>query len=300
MPQNKDSLQNTFMVATVLCLVCAALVSAAAVGLKPIQNANILLDKRANVLKVSGIEQEEIDAAGGINECFESRFTTMIIDLDTGREALEDCEAAADEAGKVFVAPFVNSYDQLWCSKSKKPAVADKLNKKADICGIKYREKYSHVFLLKSEDGTRVEKYVFPVRSYGLWSMMKGYLAVEPDLTTIAGITFYEQAETPGLGGEITNPAWQAKWPEKQIFDGDKIALKVSKAAVEGSPYEIDALSGATITSNGVSALVKFWMGDEGFGPYIKNQLSGGNSASGNSTDKSADNKAAESGVNHG
>ncbi|MCL4145452.1 UNVERIFIED_CONTAM: hypothetical protein GTU68_051892, partial [Idotea baltica] len=199
------------MVATVLCLACAALVSAAAVGLKPIQNANILLDKRANVLKVCGIEQAEIDAAG--------------------LEALEDCEAAADKAGKVFAAPFVDSYDQHWCSKSKKPAVAEKLDKKVDICGIKYRERFSHVFLLKSKDGSGVEKYVFPVRSYGLWSMMKGYLAVEPDLVTVAGITFYEQAETPGLGGEITNPAWQAEWPEKKIFDGDKIALKVTKAA---------------------------------------------------------------------
>lgn len=300
MPQNKDSLQNTFMVATVLCLACAALVSAAAVGLKPIQNANILLDKRANVLKVCGIEQAEIDAAGGINKCFETRFTTMIIDLDSGLEALEDCEAAADKAGKVFAAPFVDSYDQHWCSKSKKPAVAEKLGKKVDICGIKYRERFSHVFLMKSKDGSSVEKYVFPVRSYGLWSMMKGYLAVEPDLVTVAGITFYEQAETPGLGGEITNPAWQAEWPEKKIFNGDKIALKVTKAADEDSPYEIDALSGATITSNGVSALVKFWMGDEGFGPYIENQLSGGNAASRSSTGESADNQTAESGVNHG
>jgi Na+-transporting NADH:ubiquinone oxidoreductase subunit C len=122
---------------------------------------------------------------------------------------------------------------------------------------------------MKSESG-EVEKYVFPVRGYGLWSMMKGYLAVEPDLETIAGLTFYEHAETPGLGGEIKSAKFKAQWPGKKIYgdDGD-VSVQVVKAAPDDQ-YSIDALTGATITSNGVSNMMKFWMGDDGFGPYIK------------------------------
>ncbi|MEL7496368.1 MAG: Na(+)-translocating NADH-quinone reductase subunit C [Planctomycetota bacterium] len=304
MPQNKDSLANTFIVATVLCLVCAALVSTAAVALKPYKLANILLDKRTNILKVCEFTEEDIDAAGGVNDLFLERFETVIIDLETGELAMDEAKEACEEIGKQFV-DFTNDFDQIWCSKSKEDPVADKLEKKADIVGIKYREKYSHVFILRSKDKTKIEKYVFPVRSYGLWSMMKGYLAVEPDLQTVAGLTFYEHAETPGLGGEITNPVWKAKWPGKKIYDDGEVELAVKKAADEESPYEIDALSGATITSNGVTSLVEFWMGDRGFGAYIEKQKSDGGSTAQTETNdiinrESASKKPAKSGVHHG
>ena len=296
MPLNKDSIGNTFLVATLLCLACSALVSTAAVGLKKIQNDNILLDKRANILKVSGFTEEDIEAAGGINELFKDRFDTLLIDLETGELAAEEAAEAMKEAGKTVsddTDAFVASYDQHWCSKSKKAPVSDELSKSEDIVGIKYREKFSHVYVLKSDDD-KVEKYVFPVRSYGLWSMMKGYMAVEPDLQTVAGLTFYEQAETPGLGGEIMNPNWKAKWPGKKIYDGDKVGLEVSKTAEADDPYAIDALSGATITSKGVTNLVEFWMGPSGFGPFIENRKAGDSAAA---NPKST---PAESGVNHG
>jgi Na+-transporting NADH:ubiquinone oxidoreductase subunit C len=311
MPLNKDSLANTFLIATLLCLGCGVLVSAAAVLLKPLQSANALNDRRVNILKVSGFSDEDIAEAGGVNELFEGRFKTTIIDLETGKVAVEECEAALNEAGKV-VDEVVKNFDQIWCSKSKKGPVADKLDKKQDIAGIKYREKFSHVFTLTSSDG-KIEKYVFPVRGYGLWSMMQGYMAVEPDLKTVAGLTFYEQGETPGLGGEIMNPRWKAKWEGKKIFDGNQVALKVSKGDQSEKPYGVDALSGATITSNGVTNMVKFWMGDNGFGPYIAQQKSGDSASSSdaNQSEKDVDPKTAsttgdaihrpaKSGINHG
>ena len=304
MPQNKDSIQNTFLVAGTLCLVCAALVSIAAVSLKPIKLKNILLDKRTNILKVCGFSQEEIDEAGGVNALFEERFETFIIDLDSGSESLEGAKEAAGEAGKNFGKTpddFINDYDQMWCSKSKKTPVADEVPKKEDICGIKFREKFSHVFLMKSETG-EIQKYVFPVRSYGLWSMMQGYLAVEPDLQTVAGLTFYDQKETPGLGGEVTKEYWKEKWVGKKIFaDDGKVVLRVAKALPDDDPNGVDAISGATITSNGVTNLVKYWMGDRGFGPFIEKQKSGNGISVGSSSGKSASvQPPAKSGVNHG
>lgn len=307
MPLNKDSLANTFLIATALCLGCGALVSAAAVLLKPMQSANALNDRRANILKVSGFSDEEIAEAGGVNKLFEDRFETTIIDLDTGNVAIQECGEALQEAGKVVDNVQAN-FDQIWCSKSKKPEVAEKLEKKEDIAGIKYRERFSHVFTLRSSDG-QVEKYVFPVRGYGLWSMMQGYMAVETDLKTVAGLTFYDHGETPGLGGEIVNPSWRQKWEGKKIYDGGEVALEVSKGDQSSNPYGVDALSGATITSNGVTKMVEFWMGDQGFGPYIAQQKSGEPAApadekkedpktASNSSD--ATKRPAMSGVNHG
>lgn len=312
MPLNKDSLANTFFIATVLCLGCGAIVSAAAVLLKPLQSSNALNDRRANILKVAGFSSEDISAAGGVNELFEGRFDTTIIDLETGKVAVQECEEALSDAGKV-VDEVVKDFDQIWCSKSKKPQVAEKLEKKQDIAGIKFRERFSHVFTLRSSDG-QVEKYVFPVRGYGLWSMMQGYMAVETDLKTVAGLTFYEHGETPGLGGEIVNPNWRQKWEGKKIFDDGEVALEVSKGDQSGNPYGVDALSGATITSNGVTKMVEFWMGDKGFGPYIARQESGGsvapvdkkeeqpktvsNAAASNAGD--ATHRPAKSGFNHG
>lgn len=285
MSQGKDSLANTFIVATVLCLVCALVVSAAAVVLKPMQKRNAQLDRKSNILAVAGFSKEEIREAG-IDELFNERFEATIIDLDTGEEASEACKDAMAAAGKVLE-DVVTEYDQMWASKSKKGekwageskvAICKKLEKKEDICGIKYREKFSHVFMRKAADGT-VEKYVFPVRGNGLWSMMQGYMAVEPDFQTVAGLTFYEQAETPGLGGEVMNPEWKKKWPGKQIYDGDNVGLKVLKGDQSSNPYGVDGLAGATITSNGVTNLTEYWLGKSGFGPYIEKQKSGGSSS---------------------
>jgi len=237
-----------------------------------------------NILAVAGIEKDEIREVG-VEELFKQRFEATIIDLDTGVEASEACKAAMDSAGKVLV-DVVAEYDQLWASKSKKGekwaedddnkiAICRKLDKKEDICGVKYREKFSHVFTLKSAEG-KVEKYVFPVRGMGLWSMMHGYMAVEPDFKTVAGLTFYDQKETPGLGGEVENENWKKKWKGKQVYDGDAVGLKVIKGDQSSNSYGVDGLAGATITSNGVTNMTKYWLGKSGFGPYIAQQKSGG------------------------
>ena len=257
MPLKKDSTANTFLVATVLCLVCALVVSAAAVALKPKQAENVQLDRKKNILKVTGFTEEEIKAGGGITELFASRFETTIIDMRTGEEAVDAAKTAMEKAKGKELPNIKATYDQLWASKRPpESGLSTKLKKKQDVPGIKKRENFSHVFMLKSEDKSSIEKYVFPVRGMGLWSMMQGYLAVEPDFQTVAGLTFYQQAETPGLGGEVENPNWKAKWPNKKIFENGEVALSVSKGDQTANEYGVDALSGATITSNGVSNML--------------------------------------------
>jgi len=266
---DKDSPVNVIILALVLCVVCSLVVSTAAVGLRSLQDANVLLDKRANILSVAGFEDV---ASADINDIFGKRFTVELIDMDTGMPAAKEAMEAMKAAGKEYAdeEETIAKYDQIWASKSKKPSVSDQLEKADDKTLIKYREKFSHVYVLKSEDGSSVEKYVFPVRGYGLWSMMKGYLAVEPDLQKIAGLTFYEHGETPGLGGEIKSERFKSQWPGKQIYGEDgTVCVQVLKSAPK-DPYCIDALSGATITSTGVSYMMQYWMGPNGFGPYIE------------------------------
>jgi len=103
---------------------------------------------------------------------------------------------------------------------------------------------------------------------------MYAYVALDADLNTIRGISFYEHGETPGLGGEIENPNWQAGWKGKRVYDADDaVVLQVVKSGkTDGvsAEHRIDGISGATMTGNGVSAMLQFWFGENGFGPLLQ------------------------------
>jgi Na+-transporting NADH:ubiquinone oxidoreductase subunit C len=118
-----------------------------------------------------------------------------------------------------------------------------------------------------------ISKIVLPVHGYGLWSTLYGFISLEGDMSTVSGITFYEHGETAGLGGEVDNPAWKAIWQGKSLYRNNEVALSVLKGAIPpgsaNADYEIDGLSGATLTSRGVHNIVAYWMGDEGFGPVL-------------------------------
>ena len=120
-----------------------------------------------------------------------------------------------------------------------------------------------------SENGELV-RVVLPIHGYGLWSTLYGFVSLEGDANTIEGLGFYDHAETPGLGGEITNPAWVKTWQGKEVYGEDgNVQFEVVKGGAKGE-HEVDALSGATLTSNGVEYLVQFWMGENGYGPLLK------------------------------
>ena len=156
------------------------------------------------------------------------------------------------------------------------------LTRKEDIASISRRARYSVVYILKAADGS-IDRIVLPVHGYGLWSTMYGFIALKGDLNTVAGLTFYEEAETAGLGGEVeaeerlvegVRLEWQAQWSGKTIYDeAHDVVLKVIKGNVDPkSPdavHEVDGISGATLTSRGVQHLVHYWLGQEGFGPLL-------------------------------
>lgn len=243
-----DSIAKTFIVAFALCLVCSVIVSVAATLLKPQQQKNRLVDLQKNILSVAGLTDD--------SQSIEARFEKIearLVDMETG-EYSDELDVA--------------EYDQRAAAKD--PKLSDDLTAEQDIASIGRRAKYGKVYILK--DGEQLEKIIIPIKGYGLWSTMYGFVALKPDGRTIDDVTFYEHNETPGLGGEIQNRAWQEVWQGKSVIDDDgKPAFTVVKGrASSDAKYDVDGLAGATLTSVGVMNLVRFWVGENGFGPYLK------------------------------
>lgn len=254
-----------------VCLVCAIFVSSSAVGLKERQDTNAELDRKSKVLVVAGliVEGQEV-TPDEIQSLFEARIKTVVVDLASGDVDVEMSKTAA-------------SYDQ-------KKALSDPAKSKfadANPAGVRRVPLKAIVYMVSKSEmaaegaGFELEQYIFPIEGKGLWSTLYGFLAVAPDCNEVKGITFYQHGETPGLGGEVDNASWKQKWIGRRVFgetgskpsswDGVKIAVKKGLAgAPVDDPYQVDGLSGATITSKGVTYLLQFWMGEQGFGSFIR------------------------------
>lgn len=291
---NKDSISNTFQVAGALCIICSLLVSITAVGLRGKQKNNVVLDKKKNILLVAGFSKDQVDQmdSAKIESYFdgsdeEVEISDIVINLSTGTEATpEELEPAFDKAK----ATGIKDFDQEKIEKKTDNKIKDEtrqLSKKIDVglIGLKSHENYSHVYIVKNKKKDRVTRYVFPVKGKGLWSTLFGFLAVDASFKTIEGLTFYQHAETPGLGGEVDNPGWKKQWEGRLIYteSGDLPKVFVTKGpAPAENRNAVDGLSGATITSKGVSSLVRYWLSKEGFGLYMANQLKNSSSSPSN------------------
>ncbi|MGW8194122.1 MAG: Na(+)-translocating NADH-quinone reductase subunit C [Desulforhopalus sp.] len=224
----------------VLAFVCSALVAGAAVGLRPQQQANKAIDRKKHILYAANL----FEKGKSIDELF-TPIETKTVDLATGR--------------------YVNPQNI-------DPKASEQLSDADDIAKLNTVEKYKQVYLVKS--GDKIDQIVLPVRGKGLWSTMYAFVALDGDLNTIRGVSFYEHGETPGLGGEIENKRWQAGWQGKKVYDdqGNEDLQFVKGGVDSGQPeasHQIDGLSGATLTTKGVENLMEFWFGNHGFKPYI-------------------------------
>ena len=257
MSKPKSNNAKTISVALTLCLVCSVLVSAVAVGLKPAQIENARLDRNKNILVAAGMYNAESDTASDVAERFKD-FDVEIIDLNKG-------DYLDDEALKAAGIPDRNAYDASQATKNQ--ALSEDLGDN-DPAGIGRKPKYAKVYV-KSDDAGNPEMVVLPIQGYGLWGTIYGFLTLESDMNTIKGISFYEHKETPGLGARIEEPEWRAQWSGIQSYDEDgNVATGVTKA---GTPKDnwVDGISGATLTGRGVSNMIQFWLGEQGYKPYL-------------------------------
>jgi Na+-transporting NADH:ubiquinone oxidoreductase subunit C len=153
------------------------------------------------------------------------------------------------------------------------PAQVTELTPDDDIAGIGTRPDLQQIFMAR--DGRDLALVILPVYGQGYQSTIRGYLALGPDLNTVIGLTITEQGETPGLGATIQTPGWLAQWPGTQLMDE---AGEIRVAVVRGggtTSYEVDAITGATRSSNGVQNMIRFWVGPLGFGPVLDALRSG-------------------------
>lgn len=252
MSSSNESVQKTVTVALVLCLVCSVVVSAAAVLLRPVQAVNEKANMQMNILQAAGL----YDPSKSVQDQFE-QVTTRLVNVETG-EFVTDMDP--------------DTYDQRKAAKT--PEMNRVLSGDEDIASIKRQAKVAKVYLIESGDS--IEKIILPIHGYGLWSTLYGFMALEGDANTVAGLGFYEHAETPGLGGEVDNPNWKAQWTGKKVYQDEDVAIRLVKGGADRSDaYGVDALSGATLTSRGVDNLLKFWLSDSGFKPFLDNVKQG-------------------------
>lgn len=229
--QNENT-AKLLTVALMLCLVCSLLVSISAIGLRPLQEKNKAYAKKMQILKVAGLYSIDSD----VEKLFAQRIESKIVQLSSGE----------------YVEHMGEGETQL--------------SPKQDVAQINRRPNFVTVYLMRAEQG-QDGKIILPVYGYGLWSTLYGMLALETDGKTIAALNFYEHGETAGLGSRITDPNWLKGFSGKRAMDAlGRPVIKVSKVPTAQS---VDAISGATLTSDGVTNLLQFWLGDMGFGPYL-------------------------------
>ncbi|ROV56534.1 Na(+)-translocating NADH-quinone reductase subunit C [Neisseria chenwenguii] len=242
---NKDNFGGTLAVITAVSLVCSVIVAGAAVGLKSTQDEQKLLDKQRNILSVAGLLKENTD----VKKTYAERIEPRVVDLATGNYV----DAPGFDARQAV----------------KDPAQSVQIKPEDDFATLKVRAKYSDVYLVKDEAG-KIGQVILPMHGTGLWSVIYAFVAIRPDGNTINGLTYYQQGETAGLGGEIANPLWQKKFVGKKLFDEQgKVAIHVGKGAGADKEHGVDGLSGASLTTKGVHGSFQYWFGANGFGPYL-------------------------------
>lgn len=249
--RSRDSVANTLIVAIGLSLVASVLVAGTAIILKPVQERNEELYRQQIILDVAGLFSPGDDV-----EALFSIIETSMLELESG-EFTDEVSAAGFDA----------------IAAAKDPNLGIDIPAATDVANIRKRARYAPVYQVR--DGGEVTQIILPIYGSGLWSTMYGFLSLDPDGTTVRGLRFYEHAETPGLGDQIDKPEWRSQWAGKKVFAaGNEPRIEVIRGFVDENSadavYQVDGISGATLTGRGVTNLVKYWTGPHGFGPYLE------------------------------
>lgn len=247
----REGAAHTLLVALLVSLVCSALVATAAVQLRPRQLKNEALNKQRNILQVVDLLEE----GKSIEELFK-QVDAKVVELASGAY-VDNIDAA--------------EYDQHDAAKD--PALSVPIPKELDIANIGRRATLANIYLVR-DSGDEVQQIILPVYGPGLWSTMYGFIALEPDADTVVGLQFYEHEETPGLGDQVDNGQWRSLWRGKSVYDElGQPAIEVIRGKVTdstGAQHQVDGLSGATLTGRGVTNMLRYWLGEHGFRPYLE------------------------------
>ncbi len=240
-----ESRTKTLIMAFLVSAVCALMVSGATVLLRPIQAANRAAEEQARIEGlVKGIP-------GMASLLAKSGGTLSKVVIDLG-----DARAAQDVTSDTLDAALSDTGN--WTA----------LDAGADLAGLGQRPNFVQIFLLR--EGEDISLVLLPMTGQGYGGRIDAILAVEGDMNTIAGIAITSHSETPGLGGRIEDPSWQANFPGTELRDssGD-LRFNVARGDA-ASAYQVDGITGATRTTRGISQMVRFWLGPDGYGPLLR------------------------------
>ncbi len=253
----KDRPLKALIVVLAVSLACSILVSSASIILKPIKLQNQKVERSRHIVTLSGLLPA--DQALSNDEILQAveQLDIRVIDIDTGEfdDSIDpekfDARAAANN-----------------------PELSVEVPPDGDFARLGRRAQHAIVYLVW--DGDELKRIILPIHGQGMWSTLHGLLALEADLNTVGAVTFYEQAETAGLGDQITRPDWLIKWHGRQVFDsqGEVVFRVAAGPVVEGSAaalHQVDAISGATVTALAVTRLVEYWFGRNGYQPFLEN-----------------------------
>ena len=256
---------RTIGFAAIVCLVCAILVSSAAVGLKEQQKENEALDRQKKVLDVAGLLTDQIASnPDELRKVYQQRVKPTLHALKS--KGCENVDAKTFDQVKASKDPTTSS--SVAEANLAKEASGSKVQR-VPHCGMMYEIK-------SAQNPNTIETVIIPVEGKGLWSTLYGFIAMDTNGVDIKGLTFYKHAETPGLGGEVDNPKWKAKWKGKKAFKkGSRVPALYVQKGIAKDEYSVDGLSGATLTSNGVTHLLQFWLSEKLFGSYFVKKGSG-------------------------
>lgn len=246
-----DSPLRALLTVLGVAVICALLVSITAVMLRPYYIANLEAERRAQLESILGA------LSGAMGDVTPEDVETRVVELDSGRYS-------------ETVDPI--TYDARRAATDTNRSVA--IPPEMDLAGIKRRANHAVVFVVRGTD-QKVRALILPVYGSGYQSTLYGFLALAEDTNTVLALKFYEQNDTPGIGARIQDPAWEGLWPGKRVIDEDGV-LRIGVARGKVAPssadadFQVDGISGATRTSLGVNGLVRFWLGDLGFGHFLE------------------------------
>lgn len=254
MPTRPRSALQIVLFAVGVAVLFGTLVATVSVLLRPRQEENVRREREAALKAMIGCEPELAAMLEAGDPKGRAEFAAHVVDLDTG------CYEAGLDA---------MCFDVETAAADPRQRLA--LHPDQDIASIGIRPNRTIVYEVRL-DG-ELSLLVLPVYGTGYQSRLEGFLSLEPDLNTISSLVFHSHAETPGMGARIGDAAWQASWRGKRLRDEAGV-LRVGippRSVGAASPYEIDAMSGATRTAQGVTNLLRFWLGDLGYAQLIYN-----------------------------
>ena len=246
----RDSTSRALTLALVVAFVCGLLVSIVAVSLRPIQQANIEAERIAQLDLV-------LTALSGIGlELSVESLEQHMLELDSG--GFDDSIDGA-------------SFDAARAASS--PATGVAIPEELDLAGLRRRARHAKVYLVRG-DNERIDLIILPVSGRGYQSTLHAWLVMDGDTRTLRALKFYQHGETPGVGARIEEAQWEAQWNDLRAFD-DAGVLRIGVRSVgggfsENAPYQVDGISGATRTMQGVDGMLRFWLGEFGYSTFLQ------------------------------